>query len=382
MVLRWYLLRQFGKSLLLMLTLIAVVILLFDYLEQARRFSERGFGLSAVLSITLLRLPKLLGQTLPFILLFSAMLTSHRLNRGRELLIARLSGLSLFNLMAGLVIAVGLLGAAKIALLDELITLSFSRYEHLEAKLMNRPINLSRLGENGLWLSQTRLGEGDNSAVGYDIIQAQQLTDRPLSLGQIMILQFDDQDRLIARMNAESAIPTPLNIDGKSDASFKGWRLINVTRYDLTATDAPPTPQKTASLDYASDLTEGEVRQRIESPESLTFWQLPSLIRKLQNTGFSTRVHQLYWQSLLAYPLLLITMLVIGLTVGQHGGPRPQQNLRQVMIGAGIAFGFYGLTQVFQALATSDRIPVMIGAWAPASMMLFAALAFLLHQGE
>jgi lipopolysaccharide export LptBFGC system permease protein LptF len=52
------------------------------------------------------------------------------------------------------------------------------------------------------------------------------------------------------------------------------------------------------------------------------------------------------------------------------------------MIGAGIAFGFYGLTQVFQALATSDRIPVMIGAWAPASMMLFAALAFLLHQGE
>jgi lipopolysaccharide export system permease protein len=372
MLLHRYILGQFARSLLTMLALMAIIIFLLDYLEQARRFSERGLDLSVLLKIIWLRMPRLLGQTLPFILLFAAILASHRLNRGRELLIARLSGLSLFHLMAGLVIATGLLGVTKILLLDPLANYSFGRYERLEGRLLNRPINVSGLGENGLWLSQSRFKPESTEIDGYDIMQVQQFQDRPLKLRQVMILQFDSQDRLLSRLNAAEAVPQ----------EDRTWMLVDVTQYDLANPDAPPVPVTISSMTYASALSGDSIRQRVESPERLTVWQLPRLIRTLEQTGFATRVHRLYWQSLLAYPVLLMTMLVIGITVGQHGGPRTQQQLWQAVVGATIAFGFYGLTQVFQALATGDRIPVMVGAWAPALMMLSASLAFLLHRGE
>jgi lipopolysaccharide export system permease protein len=372
MLLHRYILGQFARSLLTMLALMAIIIFLLDYLEQARRFSERGLDLSVLLKIIWLRMPRLLGQTLPFILLFAAILASHRLNRGRELLIARLSGLSLFHLMAGLVIATGLLGVTKILLLDPLANYSFGRYERLEGRLLNRPINVSGLGENGLWLSQSRFKPESTEIDGYDIMQVQQFQDRPLKLRQVMILQFDSQDRLLSRLNAAEAVPQ----------EDRTWILVDVTQYDLANPDAPPVPVTISSMTYASALSGDSIRQRVESPERLTVWQLPRLIRTLEQTGFATRVHRLYWQSLLVYPVLLMTMLVIGITVGQHGGPRTQQQLWQAVVGATIAFGFYGLTQVFQALATGDRIPVMVGAWAPALMMLSASLAFLLHRGE
>ncbi|MBM3602727.1 MAG: LptF/LptG family permease, partial [Alphaproteobacteria bacterium] len=261
LVLHRYILRQFARSLLTMLALMLAIIFLLDYLEQARRFGERGQDLAIIIKITWMRMPRLLGQTLPFILLFAAILASHRLNRGQELLIARLGGRSLFHLMAGVIIATGLLGVGKILLLDPLANYSFGRYERLEAKLLNRPINLSGLGENGLWLSQSRpvadmAADTADTAVnvpapppppasplasgGYDIIQVQQLQDRPLRLRQLMILQFDSQDRLLSRLNAAEAVPQG---DGQ-------WLLMDVTRYDLGNPDAAPVAEKLATMRY------------------------------------------------------------------------------------------------------------------------------------
>ena len=54
----------------------------------------------------------------------------------------------------------------------------------------------------------------------------------------------------------------------------------------------------------------------LASPETMSFWDLPSFIRLLEVSGFSTQRHRLYFNALLARPFLLCAMVLVFAFVG------------------------------------------------------------------
>src|SRR3546814_3755319 len=47
------------------------------------------------------------------------------------------------------------------------------------------------------------------------------------------------------------------------------------------------------------------------SPEAMSFWELPEFIATLEAAGFSGHRHRLHYYTLLVYPLLLCSMVLI-----------------------------------------------------------------------
>jgi lipopolysaccharide export system permease protein len=118
MILNLYIARRF---LLLFLQILAGFFALFvmiDMIEELRRFSDPGLGLSEALVLACLKVPATLYRVLPLVVTLSAIALFLGLSRSSELVVVRTAGRSgLSFLMAPVVTALGI-GAFAVAVLD------------------------------------------------------------------------------------------------------------------------------------------------------------------------------------------------------------------------------------------------------------------------
>ena len=66
-----------------------------------------------------------------------------------------------------------------------------------------------------------------------------------------------------------------------------------------------------ARIEMPTNLTARKIQDSFAAPETMSFWELPSFIRLLENSGFSALRHRLYFDALLARPLLFAAMVLI-----------------------------------------------------------------------
>ena len=127
-----------------------------------------------------------------------------------------------------------------------------------------------------------------------------------------------------------------------------------------------------------TDWTISKTNASRANPGAMSSWYLPGFIAVLENDGFSATRHRLYWQSLLAMPILLCAMVLIAssfsLRLARRGGVA-------IYIGSGVLFGFllFSLSDVVFALGLSSSLPVPLAAWTPAAFSMLLGLAVILH---
>jgi lipopolysaccharide export system permease protein len=132
------------------------------------------------------------------------------------------------------------------------------------------------------------------------------------------------------------------------------------------------------TLNIPTELTADRIQESFAPPETMSFWELPHFIESLEAVGFSAREHRLYWHGLLALPLLLCAMLLIGTTFSLRLVRRGGTSL---LIAGGLlaGFTFYILSDVVFAVGLSGRLPVVLAAWTPAGVAVLLGLTTLLH---
>ena len=84
------------------------------------------------------------------------------------------------------------------------------------------------------------------------------------------------------------------------------WVFKSVRRYSL---DRPAVDQDSFVL--PTTLTPAQVRNSFSTPETVSFWQLPSYIRSSESSGFATAGYRLQYHKLLAQPFLLAAMVML-----------------------------------------------------------------------
>jgi len=195
-----YFSKKFFISLAVSLAISTLVVLLIDSAELARRISKVGEGDFLLASrLALLKLPEMLLEVLPFIILFGSLGTFFLLARNSELIIVRVSGLSIWQFLLPIIIIVLALGFIIIFFIQPFIASSTERFKELEAKFIRGQENLITLSENGLWLKE----EGEND---YYIIHALGLGDQGNNLENVIFFHHDNQGRLLKRIDTDKAI--------------------------------------------------------------------------------------------------------------------------------------------------------------------------------
>jgi lipopolysaccharide export system permease protein len=316
------------------------------------------------LQIAALRWPFISMQILPFGVLLGGILCFWRLTRSSELIVARAAGISAWEFLTAPTLCAVLFGVIATVLISPVSSVMLAKAETMENAYLSTGGGPLALNGGQLWLRQS---DRQSSPHGVAIIHAQrvELRDKQLSAQQVSVFRLDQDDRLISRIEADSAALTA----GE-------WVLANArTIRPDQMPDAPHT------MDLPTDLTVRRVQESFASPDTLSFWALPGFIRLLDRSGFSSIRHRLHFQALLALPLLAGTMTLV--SAGFSMRPARRGGVAR-MIGSGVAAGFtlFVVSKIAEEIGQSGALPVALAAWAPAASGLMLAVALLLHTED
>lgn len=357
-----YLAKRYFWNFLFLLFALLMIVYLFDMVELIRRASKRDdIGFSIIIQMGFLKLPEVGQVLLPFAILFSAMFTFWQMTQKLELIVMRAAGFSVWQFLVPILMVAFFIGLFQITIINPLGALFLSKFEDLEYKYLSRNKSQIALFEEGLWLRQDVRGTD-----GYAIFHAERINQPEWRLDNITILQFSDNDEFISRLDAGTATLTP-----------GYWLLQDV--YKKGVNDPQAIRQDT--FEYPTSLTVQDIEESFSSPETMSFWRLPSYIHTLEATGFDASRLKVHYFHLWAQPFLFASLVLLAATVSMRP-PRFHGATLLIAIGIFIGFIVFFMSNFLQALGSSNQIPVLLAAWAPAFICLLLGLSTLMAQED
>ena len=351
-----YLARHIAFWLAAVFVIVTGVAFLFDTVEMLRRSAGKAdIGIIPILQMCILKLPFLVQQLLPFCVLLGATLAFWNLARANELVVTRAAGVSVWQILAPPTAIAILVGVVQVSLFNPLASAMLSKFEQMEARYLKRSVSLLSVSSAGLWLRQS-------DATGQSVIHANRVAQSDMSLSDVIIFLFEGDDHFIGRIDAENARLR----DGY-------WDIRNAW---ISSPNKRPYHVTTHRMD--TDLTLNKILDSFASPETMSFWQLPSFIKILEKAGFAGHRHKLYWHSLLASPMLMAAMVLVAAIFALRASSRAGAAWS---ISGAVLCGFllYFMSDLVYALGLSASIPALLAAWTPAGVSTLLGLSALFH---
>ena len=333
------------------------IVFLGDYIELIRRSGSKPEAtLSVLLEMAALKQPHMAQQVMPFAILFGTMMAFWRMTRSNELVVARSTGVSVWQFLAPAVVSALGIGVLMVTVFNPIAAAMQLSYEKLENRVLRNGSEQLNLSRSGLWLRQS-----DERGLP-SVLHAERLAPGDITLEDVLVLFFDKNDKLTGRIDAKQA---------RLDAGR--WRVTNGTRWQPGKAQEPFT-----EITIPTSMTPSKMEQSFASPETMSFWDLPSFIGLLEQSGFSTQRHRLEYNALLARPFLLAAMVLIAATFSLRMQRRGGTTL---MIAAGVSSGLllFLFSNLVFALGQSATIPVNLAAWTPAGVSWLLGTSLLLY---
>lgn len=353
----FYLSRRFLRSIGLVFGVMFTLIYLIDFVELLRRASDaQGSTTAFIAFLTLLRVPAVTEQVLPFAVLFGAMAAFLALSRKLELVVARAAGLSAWQFLLPPVLIVGLIGIFSVTIYNPVSALFKQRADRYETRLF---------GKTGRDEADTSLWIRQKSADGQAILRAERSSDNGTRLAAVTAFIYDKEGRFLERVEAARAKLLP---------GF--WTL-----EDARVLRAGEEPSTHTNFVLASNLSPEQVTQSFVAPDSVPFWDLPALRERTELAGLDATGYRLRYQVLLARPLLLVAMVLVAASFSlrffRFGGISR-------MVAGGVIAGFvlYVTTKLVGDLGSAGLMSAAIAAWSPAIAGCMLGTLALLHQED
>ena len=351
-----YLSLRFVQTIGAVFLTVFVLIYMIDLVELIRRAGE-GVDVSTLTlaRLSLFRAPMVAEQVMPFAVLFGSIAAFLTLSHKLELVIARASGVSVWQFGFPPVMVAMTMGLFAVMAYNPVAVALKQRAEALESRIFARQTDLANRNRFVRQLSVD----------GSSIIRAAQGTTDGTTLTQVTVFVFDKAGILLERVEADTAT-----------LQRRHWRLENARILTVGI-----EPQASSVYLLATNLTRDEVRQALGSSENVSFWRLPATIRQLELAGLDATRYRLRHQGLLARPFLLVAMVIIAASVSlrffRFGG------VAKLVLGGVVAgFVLYICTQIAEDLGANGLLSAPVAAWFPAIIGSLLGTLVLLHQED
>lgn len=360
MTLHFYYARRFLTMFLTVMAGFVAMIMLLDLIEQARKFGDEGASAADILKLTLLNLPQGVYGLMPLVMIMAAVAFFLAFARSSELVVTRAAGRSALVALLAPIAVTWLIGIVTILALNPIVAATSRAYEAEVGGIGNDTGSLLAVSDSGLWLRQ-----GD--ANGQTVIRAERANLDGTILAGVTLITFGPEGRPQSRIDGNRATLT----DGT-------WLIEGAKHWPLDARNPEAAASLHGRITLPSSLTPDQIRDSFGTPSSITIWDLPAFIDRLQDAGFSARRHQMHLQAEIALPLFLIAMVLIaaGFTMRHQRGGRTGV---MVLVAVLLSFGLYFIRNFAMILGEAGQIPPALAAWAPPLAAIGLSLGFLLH---
>ena len=338
---------------------IFVLLVLVDYIEMVRKTSGlASVSAVAVAETSLFRVPQLLEKMMPFCVLIGAMACYLALSRRLELVVARAAGISAWQFIAPALASAIVLGVLATTAYNPMSANLSEISKRMEAQLFGSAPGGGIQEAAGFWINQV-------NEDGQAIINAVRSEQQGVRLSGLTVFTFDTHNQFKERIEAREAT-----------LEVGHWLFKSVRRYSL---DAAPIDQDSYML--PTTLTPAQVRNSFSTPETVSFWQLPTYIRSSESSGFATAGYRLQYHKLIAQPFLLAAMVMLAASVSlrffRFGGVQ-----KMVLSGVGAGFLLYVLSKVTEDLSKAELMHPIAAAWLPVCVGGLTGFLALLYQED
>ncbi len=365
MTLHLYLARRFLWRFLALFAAFFALATITDATGLLGQFDNQRVGLLETLRLALLQAPNGVYQLLSIITILASLVLFLGLSRSSELVTTRAAGLSAFQTLAAPTLTALVLGIIAVVALNPLASASLRKFESDTGRYRSNALSAFSLSRKGLWLRQ-------GSPRGQMVIFAERANFDATRLLGVTFWELSKKGIAVRRITAARASL----IDG-------AWRLGPGRSWEIGRPDEVPdrTARNFDSLTLPSDLTSSQILDSFGNPSTVSVWETPAFIERLRRAGLATRRHEVHFQAVLALPLLLAAMVMIGAAFSmQHvrGAGRGAMILLTVMTGLGI----YIIQNFAEILGANGAVPVLAAAWGtPVAAILFAT-GLVLHMED
>ena len=367
----WYIARRVFKSIAIAFLIVTAIIMLVDFVEATRNFGDEGdFSLLELAGLTLLKIPQLIEETIPFIILFGVMGALYGLNKRSELVVMRASGLSAWRFLGPAIFVSAVIGILWTALLNPLAAKSMQKYQAIiisaaqddETQTTSRNETLNP--EEEVWLRE-------GSSTQQIVIHGNLYSRDPKTLHDVTFYFYSVEPTQENQVTGATRYSHRIDAQKATLAKAGYWQLQGIIKnsegseFERAMTTSLPTT-----------LTVQDLSNHNKKSRSTQFWALPQQIIAAQNAGFSTVSLRLKLHKLLSLPLMLIGLTVLAAAVSM-GNIRSGGVLRLMLAGAATGFFVYFFNNLIGAFGQAQTLSILAASWTIPLLVLLLGLAYL-----
>ena len=336
-----YLTKLFLKNILIIIIVFVFLSFFLNIFEEIKYFENKESEIYYPIILTILNIPSIVFEILPFIFLLGVMFFFISLYDREEIDLLRTNGIDNMKITITISVVSLILGIFLIVLYYSFSANLKSLYLNIKYKYSNASDHLAVVNEGGLWIKEKNK---DNNRI-Y-IINA-----KNYKISILENLEITELDKNYNQLN--------LIISKKADISNKVWKLSNVKVYSKDK-----NAKVLEKLEYPSSFDEKVISNLYSNLNSLNIIQLIKLKDNYKSIGYSATEVRLHLNKIYSLPIYLTLTTIIGALL-MFKLTFIKSKFFLIVIGVLVSVVFYYINYFSILFGKNETLPVEISIWLP-----------------
>ena len=357
-----YVLRAYATNFALSLISFALLYVVFTFFELIGDIVRNRTALVTVGDYLLNLVPYIIYSVTPLCSLLAVLITFGSLSRTSELTAMKATGISLYRVVAPILVLAAIIAAALFAFDESYLPDANRRQEALRAEIKGKPAH-TFLRPDRTWMS----GQTDKAGEPARIFYYQFFDPDRDVFANLTVFEFDPQSFALQRRIFATSTHWDPNVDNWVfdngwQRTFAGEAIASYQSFTVAA--FPEIHEQPAYF-----------KKEDKQSQEMTYGELSHYIADLRQSGFDTvRLHvQLYRK--LADPAITLVMAILAVpfavSMGKRGG------LAGIATAIGVAISYWVVAGIFSSMGDINTLPPLLAAWSP-DLLFGIAGAYLL----
>ena len=348
-----YIINEYIKSLFVVIAVMLSIILLINLLDEFNFFkSKKDLKFIFFLIFTVLKIPNVLINLFPFIVLFAGIVFYLKIYNHNEVISLRVMGYSNIQIILIPALTSFVIGYVIVFLIVPFSSSMLRYYEDLRSEY-NETKNLVFVNETGIWIL-------DKNEKEKNIIRIEKINKDFSVVSQITIYNYDASNNFIRRIDAT-----------EGTIKDKNWLLNKVNIISINKKNNKDNYLN--NYNYTSNVNISELKNVYKNTETTSLLDINKEMLILEDKGYSTVDLRIRYQKLISFPIYLLSMSILsGLMIINLG--KTSNYLKYGSYGVIISIIIYFLNDLSITIAKSGIISVDFSVWIPIFLIILINL--------
>jgi len=329
------------------------IVLLITLLEEFNYFkSKQDLKFIQFIIFTFLKIPNLLFNLFPFIVLFSGIVFYLKIYNYNEVISLRVMGYSNIQIILIPALTCFVMGYLLVFLIVPFTSSMLKYYEEIKSEY-DQTKNLVFVNETGIWII-------DKNESDKNIIRIDKIDKNFSNIKQITIYNYDKDNNFIKRIDANEGVINDTN-----------WQLSQVNI--ISSNNKRNSENYFNNYNYKSNIKINELKNIYKNTETTSLLDINKEMFILEDKGYSITDLRIRYQKLISFPINLLAMSILsGLMIINLG--KTSNYLKYGSYGVIISIVIYFLNDLSITIAKSGIISVDFSVWIPIFLIILINL--------